>query len=305
MPIATFADAFIGYDMLGDSGPLAVLTPGGRYSAQSGRALAELLSNECRVVVFDRRNAGRSSAWFGARSEADMEADDIVGLARELGADGVHIVGGGGGARTALLAARRYPDYVRGISLWWIIGGEFGLATMAARYTQSLIGAARRGGMEEVIRLPELADVMANPANQRYARGLDAGAFIDNMMSWVSGWMPRPDRLTSGMSIQDLHEIRVPTLIFDQFDDYHPTEIAHGVHAAVPGSRLVQPPTEMGPDTFWARQARGATDPTSDPLADWVHLAPPILQFIFECEPAPTRPSGADRAAADLDNVDL
>ncbi len=270
--------ALVGHTVLGEDGPPIVVTPGGRYPRACGRSLAEQLAGSGhRVAIFDRRNSGESPVHFGPRTESDVEADDIVALIEHLGWDGVTVLGGGGGARAALLAARRSAR-VRAIALWWLIGGPFGLMTQGARYTQSLVVAARRGGMRAVVDMPELADTMRSPANVSATLAMDVDEFVAAVTGWLDVWLPRPETVVPGISPEELAAIDVPALVFRQYDDFHPLATAEALAALLPQGQLVEPPTAMGPGTFWTRPTTAG--PGEDSLADWAVLAPPIAEFV-------------------------
>jgi pimeloyl-ACP methyl ester carboxylesterase len=281
MPTATLPDSQIWYRTLGDSGPFVVLTAGGRWPATAGESLAQALAEHCRVIVYDRRNSGVSSPYFGPRIEADVEADDVAGLAEVCGADRVHILGGGGGARCALLAATRYPDLVASAVVWWVTGGPFGIATMASKYTEGFISAVRRGGLEELVDLPELSSVMADPNNRQAVLSMDASEVLANLLGWFTTWTRQEeDGGLPGLRAQDLKAISAPVLVFDQSDDYHPAEVCDELAELIPGAARQEPPAGMGPGTFWARQAAVRRGESDDPLADWRHLEPPITEFL-------------------------
>ena len=159
------------YEIVGESGPPWVITPGGRFGldAPGIRELAqELARNGGRVVIWDRPNCGASDVCFEGASESEMQADKLAGLLRALDLAPAVIVGGSGGARVSLLTAVRHPDVTAQLAMLWISGGVYGLMLLATHYCGESIRAAWSGGMPAVVELPEWAEVLErNPANRR------------------------------------------------------------------------------------------------------------------------------------------
>jgi pimeloyl-ACP methyl ester carboxylesterase len=283
----TVNGATIAYELLGSAGPALAITAAGRVPGRDVLPLAEALAVDHRVLIWDRRNTGTSDVYFGARSEDEVWAEDLAALVTALDLAPVCLLGGSGGARTSLLAARRTPEVVSKLVLWWITGGTFGLLTMGTRYCQSFVFAARCGGMEAVVELPELARLMTRPSNREHLLAMDLDTFVANVEGWMDLWVPRDDTPVPGLSDDDLRSITVPTLVFEQYDDYHPLATAVRVHELLPRSQLVRPPAELREGTFWRRTAAGQRDPTVDPLGDFVHLAGPIGAFVAGDGPRP------------------
>ena len=68
------------YEILGDSGDLIALTPGGRFSKEIDglRPLAEaLVAGGYRVLLWDRPNCGASDVQFYGQSESHMRAETL------------------------------------------------------------------------------------------------------------------------------------------------------------------------------------------------------------------------------------
>jgi pimeloyl-ACP methyl ester carboxylesterase len=83
--------------MLGESGDLIVLTPGGRFSKEIPdlRPLAQaLVDGGYRVLLWDRPNCGASDAQFYGQSESHMRAETLHSLLSTLGVERCIIAGG-------------------------------------------------------------------------------------------------------------------------------------------------------------------------------------------------------------------
>ena len=103
------------YEILGDSGDLIALTPGGRFSKEIPglRPLAEaLVDGGYRVLLWDRPNCGASDVQFYGQSESHMRAETLHKLVTSLGFERCILAGGSGGARDSMLTTMLYPEMV-------------------------------------------------------------------------------------------------------------------------------------------------------------------------------------------------
>jgi pimeloyl-ACP methyl ester carboxylesterase len=195
------------------------------------------------------------------------------------------IAGGSGGARVSLLAAARHPEVARGLALWWISGGVYGLLTLAMVYCGESIRAAWSGGMEAVIELPEWAEVLErNPSNRQRFLDQDPAAFIATLERWMLVYCPQPGSTVPGLRDQDYAALGVPTLIFrsGQSDPHHTRATSERLHELIPGSRLVEPPWG---DTEWIERSAAARRGEGHLFERWPLLAPQLLEFGAQLAP--------------------
>ena len=88
------------------------------------RPIAALLSPQCRVILHDRRNCGRSDVVIGGElSEQHQWAEDMAALLKQIGAAPAYAAGGSAGSRTSLTLAVRHPEVVKGVFIWEVSGG--------------------------------------------------------------------------------------------------------------------------------------------------------------------------------------
>lgn len=139
--------------------------------------LATTLASQYRVIVFDNRGVGRSSAPDAPYSIRQM-AEDVAGLLNEIGVAHAHIAGHSMGGQIAQELALTYPEKVRSLMLlascvkpdernkaiiasWGELPGQVDVAT-AARLSLPWIYThrfyARPGTVQQVIDL-----IVANP----------------------------------------------------------------------------------------------------------------------------------------------
>lgn len=94
-------------------GPAVVFIHGFALDRRVWRSQLDVLSASYRVITYDCRGFGRSSA----PTLAYDHADDLVVLLRHLGIDSVHLVGLSMGGRIAVNVALRVPAMVRTLAV--------------------------------------------------------------------------------------------------------------------------------------------------------------------------------------------
>ncbi|MGE0880300.1 MAG: alpha/beta fold hydrolase [Acidimicrobiia bacterium] len=283
----------IAYDVIGSGGQPWIITPGGRFSKDYPgiRTMAEALAAEGQTaIIWDRPNCGESSVCFDGSSESRMQADTEAQLLRQLGLGPAIVVGGSGGARVSLLTAGHHPDVVRGLGVWWMSGGTFGLMSLAMTYGGPSLAAAWREGIETVPGLAEWKEVTTrNPANVDRILKQDRKTFIATMERWMQAYFPRDDELVPGIKDADVRAMNVPTLVFrsGESDAHHTRETSERLAALVPGARLVEPPWG---DREWIERGAaaaagggsgptGTTTPGSSLFDRWYLLVPQLVEW--------------------------
>ena len=105
------------------SGPPIILSPGGLQGVASSYAnVMDALSQEHRVIVYDRRFGGQSRSPMVVQTW-DMVCDDVFGLMDALGIEQSILGGGSFGAAISFGCAYRRPERVRAIFPSNIAGG--------------------------------------------------------------------------------------------------------------------------------------------------------------------------------------
>jgi pimeloyl-ACP methyl ester carboxylesterase len=272
----------IAYELIGDAGPPWVLTPGGRFGKDTPglRELgAALAAHGQRALIWDRPNAGASNVRFTGASESEMQADLLAGLLDTLALGPTVIAGGSGGSRVSLLTAARHPEVASKLVMWWISGGVYGLMLLGVHYCGESIRAAWTGGMEEVVALPEWAEVLEqNPANRDIFLALDPAQFIETLERWMLVYCPDPNATVPGVPDDAFASFDIPTLIFrsGRSDPHHTRATSERLHALITGSELVEPPW---PDDEWNQRGAAARAGTGALFERWPLLAPQLLEF--------------------------
>jgi pimeloyl-ACP methyl ester carboxylesterase len=272
-----------------DDGEVVVLTPGGRFSKDYGgvHELADALAaGGKRVLLWDRPNCGRSDIQVYGRSESHMRAETLGLLVQKLGIEQVIAAGGSGGARDSIIFTLMWPDLVRKLAVWHIVGGTYSTMSLAGVYVLNELRAVRAGGIESVMELTGPAGgwadlIAANPRNRDRLAAIGAEEFHRVMERWLDAFIPKPNEAIPGVPDWEFEQLKVPTLIIrgGENDYDHPKRTSYEVHALIKGSRLIEPPW---PEDAWERAAAASAAGGGTLFGPWVQAAPVLLDFINE-----------------------
>src|SRR5512143_2238109 len=117
MPYADRGSHRLSFDVRGtDEKPALLLIMGMGFSSRAWGALPDLLSEDFRVIAFDNRGTGRSSARGRFFRVRDM-ADDAAAVLDAAGASSAYVFGISMGGMVALELALRHPGRVRALVL--------------------------------------------------------------------------------------------------------------------------------------------------------------------------------------------
>jgi pimeloyl-ACP methyl ester carboxylesterase len=269
----------IGYDVIGEGGRTAIITPGGRFSKETPgvRNLAEQLApHDYKTVIWDRPNCGESDVCFEAESESILNADTLAGLLRKLDMAPALVIGGSAGSRVSLLATLRHPEVVRKLAILWITGDAIGLSGLVGVYCGSLQTPAKIGGMEAVTQVPEMAELIRrNPRNRERILSQDVEEFCATMQRWGATFLPEPGSPVPGLKPEDYKAITAPVLVFrsGQSDPHHPRYTSEQVYALLPNATLAEPPWD---DREWIDRM---LKPEGGLFKSWGMLAPQLVEF--------------------------
>ena len=163
------------YEFVGpEDGEVVVVTPGGRFSKDFGgiHELADALAEGGkRVLLWDRPNCGKSDVQIYGRSESHMRAETLGLMLQKLGVEQVVAVGGSGGARDSIIFTMMWPDLVRKLAVWHIVGGTYSSMVLANVYVMTELATVRSKGIEGILELGGRAGgwtdlIAANPRNR-------------------------------------------------------------------------------------------------------------------------------------------
>jgi len=96
-------------------GPPLLMIAGGGGDGGCYDATAELLSDEFKVITYDRRGNSRSSGREPVNFEVSQQARDAVAVLHAAGERTAFVFGNSGGAIVSLELARRHPEVIRAV----------------------------------------------------------------------------------------------------------------------------------------------------------------------------------------------
>lgn len=286
MPTLAINGGDVVYEILGDSGDLIVLTPGGRYGMDIPglRPLAEaLVAGGYRVLLWDRPNCGASDVQFYGQTESHMRAETLAGLLTGLDLAPCVLAGGSGGARDSILTTIRYPELVDKLVLWNIVGGTYGTFNLGSHYILPSLQVVRGAGVAGLLRLREWRErIEANPVNEKRLLALDADEFVKLSLRWLNAYVQKPGQTIPGVDDEEFDRILVPTLIIrgGEHDLDHPKRTSLEISCLISGATLIDPPW---PEDAWEQAMKDrATGRVKrfNMFDTWVQAAPPILEFL-------------------------
>src|ERR687892_2344801 len=144
MPAAEVNGAEIYYEESG-TGPPIILSPGGLQGVLASYELVmQELSQEHRVISYDRRFGGQSNSPLVVQTW-EMVCQDVMGLMDVLGIEQAYLGGGSFGAAISFGCAVRYPERVRDIFPSNIAGGVICTGYLAMKLFKSVEMAMTQG----------------------------------------------------------------------------------------------------------------------------------------------------------------
>jgi len=282
MPRIDVGGASLAYDVIGTGSRAVVITPGGRFSKDTGgvRELAsELAAADCKVLVWDRPNCGESEVLFTGPSETRQNSDTLAGILRALDFGPTLLVAASGGAREALVTAINHPDVARGVFVQWLSGGAIGIATLPIFYCADAALAAATHGMDAVCALPGWQEPLTRwPANRERIMAQDPQTFVALMKRWGDAYFPG-DAPIPCVTRAELESLNLPVTVLRSgaSDLHHLRETSEAVAALIPGAQLQEPPWG---DREWLERLDASMAGKGALFGGLPKLAPQILAML-------------------------
>jgi pimeloyl-ACP methyl ester carboxylesterase len=248
--IATVDGLRLGYELIGDTGPAWVLTPGGRFSKDHPgiREMAtDLAACGYRVLIWDRPNCGESDVLFEGPSESEMQADYLAALLTHLELAPVIVAGGSAGARVSLITAVKHPEVARALAMWWVTAGTHGYVVNASHYCLGSIRAAWVYGMEGVVEIKDWQEVIQrNPSNRQRFLDQDRDTFLATFDRWIKVNLSKEGEIVPGLDEKEASKVTLPSLVVrsDALDWVHLASATERIAAALPNSTMIDWPPE-------------------------------------------------------------
>ena len=265
MPTAIVDGIETYYETHGSGTPILMCAPGGFdatiekwrvASAWTGIDAIQALAAEHRVIVYDRRECGRSGGRV-ERLNWGTFASHGKALLDYLKIDAAWIMGGCMGCSVALAFGVHYPQATRGLLLHWPVGGYRWKANSQARFLRHYEFAKQNGLTGVVERAQDKKnfwlDPEAGPWAGMIARDKEfALRFAKQDLEYYLGMMITSgrtlfDRDTApGAEPEEVMGIKAPSLIIPGDDPSHATSGAHYLRELLPKNEFwnVMPPQQ-------------------------------------------------------------
>lgn len=265
MPVAMVDGLEVYYETRGSGAPLLMLAPGGfdatidkwlTTAAWKGINALERLFSEFQLIVYDRRESGRSDGRV-ERLTWDLFARQAKGLLDHLRIESAFILGGCMGCSVALAFAVCFPEATRALLLHWPVGGYRWKANSRRRFVRHAAFLQERGLAGVVERARETKSFWQDPESGPWAPCIArddkfAEAFqsqdLDRYLGIV-GASGRTlfDRDTApGAEPEEIMGIKAPAFIVPGDDPSHATSAAHYLRECLPNAEFwnVMPPEQ-------------------------------------------------------------
>ncbi len=265
MATVTIAGIPTRYEVVGSGPPLLMLAPGGfdatieKWSTLGVYARIKLLDHlpaKYTCILYDRRECGQS----GGRIEPVTwlhYVEQGKGLLDHLGYPAAHLIGGCMGCSVAIAFAAKYPDVVKGMILWWPVGGAKYRIKGKQRFADHL-DFVRKEGLQAVVDVvaregkPFNSEPRGGPwasplkRDAAFARGFtaqDRGAYEAIVADMSAALL---DRDTSpGADPEELLQLDIPALVIPGRDESHATSAARYLEECLPKSQYWDVPPEQ------------------------------------------------------------
>ncbi len=235
MPMAAVGDVDLSYDEHGQ-GPPVVLIHGLAGDRSAWQAQIERLAPNYRVIAFDNRGAGRSSAPDYPYTTRHF-ADDTVGLLDALGiTEPAHIIGRSMGGAVAQEIALGYPDRLRSM----IITASFGkLDRYGYQILESINEVVKAQGYAAAAKIQSLfffPPVYFNEHREQMEAFQAALADTDRP---IHGYTNSTHACLAHDALDRLPEVRAPTLVLAGGQDVLcAADASRQIAELVPGAEL-------------------------------------------------------------------
>jgi pimeloyl-ACP methyl ester carboxylesterase len=265
MPVANVDGIDTYYEIHGSGTPILMCAPGGFdatidkwrvASAWTGTDAIQALAAEHTVILYDRRECGRSDGRIERLSWGSYTRHGKA-LLDHLKLDSAWIMGGCMGCSVALAFGVHYPEATRGLLLHWPVGGYRWKANSQARFMRHYEFAKQNGlaGVVERARGGKTfwMDSEGGPWAGMIARDENfAGSFarqdLDRYLSLVvtSGRTLFDRDTATGVEPEEVIGVKAPTLIIPGDDPSHATSGAHYLRELISTAEFwnVMPPQQ-------------------------------------------------------------
>jgi pimeloyl-ACP methyl ester carboxylesterase len=265
MPVTTIDGLEVYYETHGSGSPILMFAPGGfdatvekwrAASAWTGINALEALASEHTIVVYDRRESGKSGGRVERLGWATYTRQ-AKALLDHLDINSAYIMGGCMGCSVALAFGIHFPEATRALLLHWPVGGYRWKANGLERF-QRHYGFVKQHGLAGVVERARTGksfwmDPEAGPwasvieRDSRFAERFLAQDLERYLGVIATSGRSFFDRDTAtGAEPEEVIGIKAPALIIPGDDPSHATSGAHYLRECLPRSDFwnVMPPEQ-------------------------------------------------------------
>lgn len=229
-----------------------VVTPGGMGEIDGFGGFARNVAAaapDLRVIIWDRRNMGRSGINFGSDPLSIEEAEDLHVLIDRLGIGPAAFYGMSSGSRSNMVLAERYPDDVAAFIIAPLTGGPLAADQLPQEYYLKYVDDESLTSMDAVAETPLWAAYVERngEAGREELMRHDVADFLAAMKRAGEHLRSFGQKTTLGMTDEQLAALTVPaTLILhhgQEVDYLHPIAHSRAATTLFQNSRLAFAPT--------------------------------------------------------------
>ena len=211
-----------------------IITPGGMGEIDGFGGFARNVAAaapDIKVIIWDRRNMGRSGINFGSDPLSIEEAEDLHVLLNRLDIGPAAFYGMSSGSRSNLVLAERYPEHFAAFVIAPLTGGPLAAKQLPQEYFLKYHSDFDLQSMDDVAETPLWAAYVERngDAGRDELLGQDLDHFLAAMQRAGEHLQSFGQKTTLGMTDEQLAALTVPaTLILhhgQEIDYLHP--IAH------------------------------------------------------------------------------
>ncbi|MEM7340579.1 MAG: alpha/beta hydrolase [Actinomycetota bacterium] len=229
-----------------------IVTPGGMGEIDGFGGFARNIAAaapDLRVIIWDRRNMGRSGINFGTEPLSIEEAEDLHVLIDRLGVGPAAFYGMSSGSRSNMVLAERYPDDVAAIVIAPLTGGPIAAAQLSEEYYFKYVRDDSLTSMEAVANTPLWSAYVERNGPEGLAELMrqDVSHFLAAMERAGEHLQSFGQKTTLGMTDEQLANLTTPaTLILhhsQEIDVLHPIVNSRAATTLIQNSTFEFAPT--------------------------------------------------------------
>ncbi|MFT7648858.1 MAG: pimeloyl-ACP methyl ester carboxylesterase [Candidatus Poriferisodalaceae bacterium] len=195
-----------------------IVTPGGMGEIDGFGGFARNVAAaapDLKVIIWDRRNMGRSSINFGSDPLSMEEAEDLHVLIDRLGVGPAAFYGMSSGARSNMVLAEHYPEDIAAFVIAPMTGGPLAAEQLPVEYYLQYVNDHSLTSMEAVAQTPLWAAYVERngDAGREELMQQDVSEFLAAMKRTGEHLQSFGQKTTLGTTDEELAALTVPATL--------------------------------------------------------------------------------------------